>query len=115
MSVLSKYVPRRPLTVETLSHIEGRLRDVLRGRVEEAYLFGSASTGSFEPASDIDLILIKGSALPFAARGTEFLDLFAIYPALDILVYTPAEFDQLMNTPGPGLWQSVRESKRRLL
>ena len=194
MSVLKKYIPKRPLTPASLAGIEDQLREALRGRVEEAWLFGSAATGRYDITSDIDLILIhaarrepadmagpsrlppplpkgdrggsiqypdvsneytapaKGAAPlpspampepappaakgghrgvtgsaanrttqghtappPFAARGKEFADLFAIYPELDILVYTRDEFEALLQNPGPGFWQAVRETRRKLL
>ena len=114
MSVLKKYVSRRQLTPADVDAIEDKLRRALHGRVEKAYLFGSVATGDFQPTSDIDLILIKDSILPFATRGTEFLDLFEIYPDLDILVYSDVEFERQLATPGPGFWRSVQRSMRPL-
>jgi len=86
----------------------------LSGRVQAAYLFGSFATGDYRSGSDIDLILISETQLPFTKRGMEFADLFDIYPALDLLVYTQDEFDRALEDP-QGFWLSVKKSLNRIL
>jgi uncharacterized protein len=115
MSVLVKYIPNSPLTAANIEGVKDKLKTALLGRVEKAYLFGSVADGTFKIDSDIDLILIKDSSLPFVQRGTEFLDLFDIHPELDIVVYSEAEFDRQLARPGPGFWRSVEKSMRRLV
>lgn len=115
MSVLVKYIPSRPLTAANIGSVKEQFRVALLGRVEKAYLFGSVADGTYRADSDIDLILIKDSSLPFATRGTEFLDLFKIHPEIDILVYSQAEFDRQLETPGPGFWRTVEQSMHRLI
>ena len=67
------------------------LKRALAGRVRAAYLFGSAATGTMHPDSDVDLMLVVDSPLPFLERWQDFEDLFGLAPRLDLLVYTPAE------------------------
>lgn len=44
-----------------------------------------------------------------------FSDLLDIVPRMDILVYTPAEFEDLLADPSPGFWRSAVASLRRFL
>ena len=115
MSVLIKYAPSRQLTPLNIKGVEDQLRTSLLGRVEKAYVFGSVADGTYKAGSDIDLILIEDSKLPFAQRGTEFLDLFEIHPEIDILVYSQAEFERQLESSELGFWRSVRQTMRQLI
>jgi predicted nucleotidyltransferase len=103
------------LTPLNIKGVEDLLREALMTRVEKAYLFGSVADGTYKADSDIDIILIKDSSLPFAKRGTEFLDLFEIHPEIDILVYSQVEFDRQLESPGPGFWRTVKQTMRRMI
>ena len=72
-----------------------------------AWIFGSHATGSVGPDSDLDLIVVTPTDLPFTRRAGLFDDLFDLFPILDLLVYTPAEFQKLSADPSPGFWASV--------
>lgn len=85
------------------------LRQQLAGRVEKAFIFGSFATARFTPSSDIDLILIVQSGLPFYERASDFVDLHDLYTPLDILVYRREEFDALLQEAS-GFWKSVKDS-----
>ncbi len=107
------------LSSDKLETILSDIRESLRGRVDEAYVFGSASTGEYSPESDIDLILIteelgdyRGA---FPLRPLLFKDLYDIYPKLDILVYTPLEFSEQISDSETGFWKSVRTSMKQLM
>lgn len=92
---------------------EERLCFCLRGRVERAYIFGSFGTDAFRAGSDIDLILVCDTGFPFVERARQFTDLYALYPRMDILVYTAAELEaQLKETVG--FWASVKTNLREL-
>ncbi|MCC5805858.1 MAG: nucleotidyltransferase domain-containing protein [Opitutales bacterium] len=92
-----------------LTEVAGRVR----GRVRRAYVFGSYGTAAFRPGSDVDLILVAETDRPFVERPRLFDDLYDLYPRLDLLVYTPGEFDRLIKEP-TGFWASVRESLRAI-
>jgi uncharacterized protein len=106
---------REPLHGRTPSEFEAEVRRVLAGRVEAAYVFGSYGTPEFGPDSDIDMMLVVDTALPFLDRAMEFGDLLDIVPSMDLLVYTQEEFERLTSDPSPGFWASVTASLRRLV
>lgn len=101
-------------TEETLpADLEERLCARLQGRVRDAYVFGSYGTARFGPESDMDLILVTETDLPFVERARTFNDLYEVFPRLDILVYRPTELERLL-TETTGFWASVKSSLRRL-
>jgi predicted nucleotidyltransferase len=64
---------------------------------ERLYLFGSWARGEEDELSDMDLVVIKSTPSPFFARLQEVSDF--IPPevgGLDILVYTPEEFAEML-------------------
>jgi hypothetical protein len=65
--------------------------------------------------TDVDLILVKETDRPFNERPPEFDDLYDLGPELDLLVYTPAEFDTMMQNPSTGFWSRVATEKIRIL
>ena len=62
---------------------------------EKVIVFGSLATGHIHPWSDIDLVIIKQTDLPFLQRLQEARRLLHPRAGTDILVYTPEEFEQL--------------------
>lgn len=61
---------------------------------EKVILFGSAATGRVGPHSDIDLIVIKETALNYFDRVEQLVDLLDYDLDVDFLVYTPEEFQK---------------------
>ena len=59
-------------------------------------LFGSLISGEVKEWSDIDLVIIKETERKFLDRTREVLQLLRPQVGVDILVYTPDEFDQLV-------------------
>ncbi len=57
-------------------------------------LFGSAATGKVGPYSDIDLVVIKKTSLPYFERISQLVDLLDYDIGVDFLVYSPEEFDR---------------------
>ena len=101
--------PKNTLPVD----FEGLLAARLKGRVEAVYFFGSYGTPDFGPSSDVDLILIAETDLPFVERPRLFNDLYALFPRLDLLVYRSEEFEPLLRE-SVGFWSSVKSSLRAL-
>lgn len=103
------------LNPERLERIIEQISKKLNGRVLKAYVFGSAATAEISEDSDIDLILVvANSNRPFVQRGFDYLDLFEIYPKIDLLVYTENELAAQLADSQIGFWKSVRESMREL-
>ncbi len=78
--------------------------------VKKAILFGSLARGDVAEASDIDLILIKETTKRFSDRLEEALLALDPRVGLDILVYTPAEFEALLESR-PFIQDAVREGR----
>lgn len=66
--------------------------------IEKAILFGSIVSGDIHNLSDIDLIIIKKTKKRFLDRLSEFYSYLKPRCAIDILVYTPEEFSNLIET-----------------
>jgi len=62
---------------------------------EKIIVFGSLASGEVHSWSDIDLVVIKQTDLPFFQRLQEVRHLLHPRVGTDILVYTPEEFEQL--------------------
>lgn len=107
--------PSAPFGGRSSDEIKSAYKLALKERVKQAYFFGSFARGEFRGSSDIDLMLVQDTELPFTKRGEQFLDLFDIYPALDLLVYTQKEFDRLIDVPSPGFWTSVKKEIVRFI
>ena len=61
---------------------------------EQVILFGSHARGAANENSDVDLMIIAESDLPRFKRSRELDKLFRPYPfSMDLLVYTPEEFE----------------------
>jgi predicted nucleotidyltransferase len=62
---------------------------------EKVILFGSLAQDEVEPWSDIDLVVIRPTEERFLDRTKEMLRLLRPRVGLDVLVYTPDEFERL--------------------
>lgn len=112
--ILVRY-DRNPLRGLNKSEFIQEIYSLLRGRVESAWIFGSLATGDFNRTSDIDLILVTETDVPFVLRPSLFEDLIDRFPALDLLVYTPREFIRLISDPSPGFWSSVTGTMEQII
>jgi len=63
-------------------------------------LFGSLATGAVDEWSDVDLVIVKETPLRFLDRIREVLELLHPRVGVDVLVYTPEEFDRLTQERG---------------
>lgn len=92
-----------------------RLDKVLSGLAafdaDKGILFGSAARGDADRFSDIDLIVIKRTDRRFLDRLADVIE--AIRPdfALDVLVYTPEEFERMLEEENPLVTRAVEEGK----
>lgn len=62
---------------------------------EQVIVFGSLASGDIQPWSDIDLVIVEQTDLPFWQRLRQIRRLLRPQVGTDILVYTPEEFDRL--------------------
>ena len=88
-----------------------RIQPILIGLgAQKIILFGSLARGAAGRTSDLDLIVIYDTDLPFAARLDRFYSALAPRVALDLLVYTPREWER-MSVSNPFVRQVLREGQ----
>jgi len=86
--------------VDGLSHIP---------EVERAILFGSYAHGRRDLFTDLDLVVVMDSQAGFIQRGGDLRMRLGARVDLDLLVYTPAEFESMA---GYGFLRRVVETGR---
>ena len=103
----------QPAGKVTVSEIANRFDPIFnRYGVKKAILFGSLARGEPSRHSDIDLILIQQTTKRFLDRFDGILsDLNKASPgpAVEVLIYTPEEFESLQNRSF--IARAVREGK----
>jgi len=92
-----------------------KIVSLLQDRVVSAWVFGSFNTPRFSHSSDVDIFIVTETDVPFIERPLLYDDLLDQFPGLDILVYTPREFEKLTSDPSPGFWKSAVAEMRQIL
>ncbi|MBM3934092.1 MAG: nucleotidyltransferase domain-containing protein [SAR202 cluster bacterium] len=91
--------PTKVLTgIPTIDEIKEAFAPILRrGGAIKAILFGSYANGIADRYSDIDLIIVVDTDLKWTRRYELFEGLIQAWPrAMDVLIYTPQEFDTML-------------------
>ncbi len=83
---------RRTALKNELVRIVGELK---KAGVKRIILFGSLAKDDIGPSSDIDLLVVRETKKRFIERLGELYELIDPKYALDLLVYTPSEFDKM--------------------
>lgn len=74
----------------------------------EAWLIGSYARGSADAWSDVDLVAVMPTPSTFVDRPLELTDVMDAFPvAVDLLVYTPEEFERGMRN-GSGIYDAIQ-------
>ena len=66
----------------------------VKPEVERIVLFGSYADGRRDLLTDLDLVVVMSSELDFISRTAELYRQLAVEVDLDMLVYTPEEFER---------------------
>ena len=77
---------------------------------QKIILFGSMSRGNLHSNSDLDLLVVWDTDLPFLKRIEAFYDVICPEVAMDIMVYTPEEITSL-NLSNPFIHQALAEGR----
>lgn len=93
MTELDAAITRQHLLETELNRYVSVLRETYYPR--SIWVFGSMATGTVHEWSDIDLVIVKKTNQRFLERSKEVLRRLQPRVRLDVLVYTPAEFEQL--------------------
>ena len=77
---------------------------------KRAIVFGSYARGDADYWSDLDLLIIAETPLPFPDRFRIFPGLYEAYPhPLELFVYTPGEFAQMIAGENPFIEQILKD------
>lgn len=78
---------------------------------EKIILFGSAARGATDEHSDIDLVLIKQTDKRFFQRLVEAGSFIPSDVSVDVFVYTPEEFQSMIEADNPFIEQVLKDGK----
>ena len=93
-----------------LGEIVRRIREA--GSPQRIVLFGSHARGTARPDSDLDLLIVEDSTLPRYRRAPRYLRaLVGVFPAKDVIVWTPQEIDAWRNVPNAFITSVLREGR----
>ena len=93
-----------------LAEIVRRIREV--GAPQRIVLFGSHARGTARPDSDLDLLIVEESTLPRYRRAPRYLRaLVGVFPAKDVVVWTPDEIDSWRAVPNAFITTVLREGR----
>lgn len=81
-----------------------------------ALLFGSFAKGDYSKRSDVDVIFVEDTNLPFVERIGKYFSALREHKPLkpfdiDVLVYTPAEFEEMRAKGRKFILRALREGK----
>ncbi|HXJ91994.1 MAG TPA: nucleotidyltransferase domain-containing protein [Terriglobia bacterium] len=97
-----------PVTASTLEEAVRRI--LATGAPLRIVLFGSHARGEAGPTSDLDLLIIEESNLPRYKRAARYLRaLVGVFPAKDVVVWTPQEVEAWSRVPGAFITTAIRE------
>ena len=98
------------VTESLLSEVVRRILAV--GSPRKVVLFGSWARDEGRRDSDLDLLIVEDSDLPRHKRAARYYCALAgVFPAKDILVWTPQEVDEWAAVPNAFVTSALREGK----
>ena len=98
------------VTEQLLDEVVRRVLGV--GSPHKIVVFGSHARGTARADSDLDLLIIEDSELPRYQRSPRYYHALAgLYPAKDIVVYTPDEVREWCDVPNAFVTAALREGK----
>jgi predicted nucleotidyltransferase len=79
---------------------------------EKIILFGSYARNDFDSESDIDFVVIKNTEKRFIERLLEVAELLGNeLGKIDVFVYTPEEFERMIEWGNPFIERVLKEGK----
>ena len=96
------------LLLHDLGELRRRLAPHLT-RARKAIVFGSVARGEADAWSDLDLLIVADTTRPFFERFKDYGGLYDVWPRLDLLIYTPEEFAQMVAEERPLISRALEE------
>ena len=99
--------------MDPLEPLLNALRPLLRQqRAKVAYIIGSWARGEADEWSDVDVVIVAPSTRPVVERFKDFLPAILASPRpVELLVYTPEEFDAMRAEERPFLMHAMDGAK----
>ncbi len=80
-------------------------------QVEAVWVFGSRARGTADPESDIDILIVEPTDRPFVERPRDYMPaLLATRLRVDMLIYTPEEFQELLDEERPFFVKALEDA-----
>lgn len=99
-----------PVTDQLLVEVVRRILTI--GAPIKIVLFGSHAKGTASPNSDLDLLVVEESDLPRYRRSGRYRRvLCGVFPAKDIVVWTPKEIEEWKAVPNAFISTVLAEGK----
>ncbi|TKB67814.1 MAG: nucleotidyltransferase domain-containing protein [Nitrospira sp.] len=99
-----------PVTDQLLVEVVRRILTI--GSPVKIVLFGSYAKGTARPDSDLDLLIIEESDMPRYRRSGRYRRvLCGMFPAKDIVVWTPQEVEEWKTVPNAFISTVLAEGK----
>ena len=95
----------------TLSQVDQIVQDLLPYGPEKIIRFEFTARGDTDDYSDIDVIAIKGTDKPFVHRLVEAGSYISLPVRVDIFVYTPEEFEAMIEEENPFIQSALPDGK----
>jgi len=92
--------------------LKQRLAPHLR-KARKAIVFGSVARGEADEWSDLDLVIVADTRRPFLERYQDFEGIYDVWLRLDLRIYTPDEFAQMLAEGRPSSCRPSPTSTRR--
>jgi len=105
---------RRPSPAAIQATIDRIVACLAPYRPQQIWLFGSYARGDYHAASDIDLLIVKETSLPYNERAADVWRLCATGDSplpIEPLIYTPAEFARMRARRNPLIERVLQEGK----
>ncbi len=114
MGTLKRYeirVDERRIALETGLQ---RLLEVCRGKrdIRAVYVFGSLASGKIGPTSDLDILVVRETDVPYHDRGDDLRIESRPGVRLDLIVVTPEEYRERLHQTGFG--RTILSTARRV-
>lgn len=79
---------------------------------EKIIVFGSVADGTVGEWSDLDLVIIKETTMPFVQRSEEVALLCMAPVGVDYMVYTPSEYAHMLNEQNPFVMEEIEKKEK---